>query len=101
MTGSSESGANAAQDLSWWPAPAKLNLFLHVTGRYSDGYHALQTVFQLIDRCDRIGLALRDDGRIERRTVLTNVAPSQDLTVRAANALQRHTGSRLGADIHL
>ena len=87
--------------LSWWPAPAKLNLFLHVTGRYSDGYHALQTVFQLIDRCDRIGLALREDGRIERRTILADIAPTQDLTVRAAQALQQHTGSALGVDIHL
>src|SRR5579863_4296288 len=101
MTGSSESGANAAQDLRWWPAPAKLNLFLHVTGRYGDGYHALQTIFQLIDRCDRIGLALREDGRIERRTILADIAPAQDLTVRAAQALQQHTGSALGVDIYL
>ena len=87
--------------LTWWPAPAKLNLFLHITHRYSDGYHALQTVFQLIDRCDRIGLAVRADGRIERRTALAEVAPEKDLTVRAARALQRHTGVALGADIHL
>jgi 4-diphosphocytidyl-2-C-methyl-D-erythritol kinase len=87
--------------LTWWPAPAKLNLFLHVTGRYPDGYHALQTLFQLIDRCDRIGLALRADDRIERCAGLRQVAPDDDLTVRAARALQRHTGARRGADIHV
>lgn len=102
MTAGSEAGA--AQEpapLTWWPAPAKLNLFLHVTHRYSDGYHALQTVFQLIDRCDRIGLSVRADGRIERCTPNAQIAPEQDLTVRAARALQRHSGSALGADIHL
>jgi 4-diphosphocytidyl-2-C-methyl-D-erythritol kinase len=102
MTAHSEEAAPPAEaPLTWWPAPAKLNLFLHVTHRYSDGYHALQTVFQLIDRCDRIGLAPRDDGRIERRTTLAQVPPEQDLTVRAARSLQRHTGVTLGADIHL
>lgn len=100
MTDHSE-GAAAQAPLTWWPAPAKLNLFLHVTHRYSDGYHALQTVFQLIDRCDRIGLSPRADGRIERRTAFAQVDPEQDLTVRAARALQRHTGVALGADIHL
>src|SRR5262245_22646571 len=49
-----------------WPAPAKLNLFLHITGRRPDGYHELQTVFQLVDLCDTIGIRTRDDGRIER-----------------------------------
>ena len=51
---------------SWWPAPAKLNLFLHVVGRYQDGYHELQTLFQLIDLCDSIGLRVRQDGLIQR-----------------------------------
>ena len=102
MTAPSEDvAAPPAGPLTWWPAPAKLNLFLHVTHRYSDGYHALQTVFQLIERCDRIGLASRADGRIERRTPLAQIPPDQDLTVRSARALQRHTGVRLGADIHL
>jgi 4-diphosphocytidyl-2-C-methyl-D-erythritol kinase len=88
-------------DLHWWPAPAKLNLFLHVTRRYADGYHALQTVFQLIDRCDRIGLAVRTDGRIERCAGMAEVAPERDLAVRAARLLQDHAGVSLGADIHL
>ena len=70
-------------DLSWWPAPAKLNLFLHVVRRRPDGYHDLQTLFQLIDRCDRIGIAVRnDDGRIVRthglseRDARTRIWPS-------------------------
>jgi 4-diphosphocytidyl-2-C-methyl-D-erythritol kinase len=88
-------------DLSWWPAPAKLNLFLHVVGRRDDGYHDLQTLFQLIDCCDRIGLAVRDDGRIIRRQGLAGVPAEQDLAVRAALALQRHTGTSLGADIEV
>ncbi|HTT06104.1 MAG TPA: 4-(cytidine 5'-diphospho)-2-C-methyl-D-erythritol kinase [Steroidobacteraceae bacterium] len=102
MTGTSEPDAPAADaPLSWWPAPAKLNLFLHVTGRYADGYHALQTVFQLIDRCDRIGLAVRSDGRIERRAGMAEVDPARDLAVRAARLLQERTGVALGADIYV
>src|SRR5665213_4556602 len=93
--------AAVAPALSWWPAPAKLNLFLHIVGRYADGYHELQTLFQLIDLCDRIGLAVRDDGRIERVTGMPEVASEHDLAVRAAQALQRHTGVRAGADLHV
>ena len=66
-----------------------------------DGYHELQTLFQLIDRCDRIGLAVREDGAIERSDGMAEVAPEQDLAVRAARALQRHTGVRLGAESHV
>ena len=101
MDRSEVSAAHEPAPLTWWPAPAKLNLFLHITHRFSDGYHALQTVFQLIDRCDRIGLVPRADGRIERATALAQVTADQDLTVRAARALQRATGVALGADIHL
>jgi len=96
MAGNSESPT-----LSWWPAPAKLNLFLHVTGRYPDGYHALQTVFQLLDHCDRIGVASRADGRIERPLGPLDVAPEQDLVVRAARLLQRQGAVRAGAEIHV
>ena len=88
-------------ELTWWPAPAKLNLFLHVTGRRQDGYHDLQTLFQLIDRCDQIGLAVREDGRITRSAGLADVTPEQDLAVRAARALQHHTGVTLGVDIRV
>jgi 4-diphosphocytidyl-2-C-methyl-D-erythritol kinase len=84
---------------SWWPAPAKLNLFLHVVGRRPDGYHDLQTLFQLIDLCDTIGLAPRADGRIERVEGMAEVPPEADLAVRAARLLQQATGCPLGADI--
>ena len=88
-------------ELTWWPAPAKLNLFLHVTGRRQDGYHDLQTIFQLIERCDRIGLAVRSDGRITRTAGMADVEPDKDLAVRAARALQRRAGVALGADIQV
>jgi len=84
-----------------WPAPAKLNLFLHVTGRRADGYHELQTLFQLIDLCDTITIALRGDGRIERPAGPANVAPEADLTFRAALALQQATGTSLGAQLRV
>lgn len=71
------------------PAPAKLNLFLHVTGRRDDGYHLLQTVFQLIDRGDTLHFATRDDGRIRRTTDLRGVPEESDLVVRAARLLQQ------------
>ena len=87
--------------LSWWPAPAKLNLFLHVVGRRADGYHDLQTLFQIVDLCDRIGLARREDGAIERIEGMADVEPEKDLTVRAARLLQRHTNTSLGADLHI
>ena len=84
-----------------WPAPAKLNLFLHVTGRRPDGYHELQTVFQLIDLCDTIGMTVRPDGRIERPDGPQGVDPESDLVVRAAKALQQATGSSLGATLRV
>lgn len=87
--------------LSHWPAPAKLNLFLHVTGRRADGYHELQTLFQLIDLCDTITIALREDGRIERPAGPAGVAPESDLTLRAALALQQLTGSGRGAELRV
>jgi 4-diphosphocytidyl-2-C-methyl-D-erythritol kinase len=84
---------------TFWPAPAKLNLFLHVTGRRPDGYHDLQTIFQLIDLCDDIGITVRNDGRIERIAGLSDIPPESDLIVRAALALQAATGTRLGANL--
>jgi 4-diphosphocytidyl-2-C-methyl-D-erythritol kinase len=81
------------------PAPAKLNLFLHVTGRRADGYHLLESLFVAIDRCDTIELAARDDGRVVRLTDLPGVSPADDLAVRAAVALQRETGARHGVGI--
>ncbi len=84
-----------------WPAPAKLNLFLHVTGRRPDGYHELQTLFQLIDLSDTVSLSVTDDGRIERPAGPAGVDPDSDLTVRAARALQAATGCRVGASIRI
>ena len=89
-------------DAAWtvWPAPAKLNLFLRVTGRRPDGYHALQTVFQLLKWGDTIRLRVRQDGLVERiGTPSYGVPAEQDITVRAARALQRAAGSPLGVDI--
>lgn len=84
---------------SSWLAPAKLNLFLHVTGRRADGYHELQTLFQLIDLCDTIGIGVREDGRIERPVGPQDLPPDADLTVRAARALKAATGTGLGASL--
>ncbi len=86
---------------SWWPAPAKLNLFLHITGQRADGYHELQTLFQLTDLCDEVGIAPRADGIIETLAGPPGVAPEQDLTVRAAKLLQMHTNSTRGASLKL
>jgi 4-diphosphocytidyl-2-C-methyl-D-erythritol kinase len=82
-----------------FPAPAKLNLFLHVVGRRPDGYHLLQTAFRFIDYGDELSFAVRADGEIHRNTPLQGVAEEQDLTVRAARALQQESGCREGADI--
>ena len=82
-----------------FPAPAKLNLFLHVVGRRKDGYHLLQTAFRFIDYGDELSLRVRADGAIRRITALEGVPAEQDLSVRAAQALQRETGCREGVDI--
>jgi 4-diphosphocytidyl-2-C-methyl-D-erythritol kinase len=84
-----------------WPAPAKLNLFLHVTGRRADGYHELQTLFQLVDLCDTVAITVREDGQIERPEGPDGVTPEADLAVRAAQALKRVTGSPLGASLRV
>jgi 4-diphosphocytidyl-2-C-methyl-D-erythritol kinase len=79
-------------------APAKLNLFLHITGQRDDGYHLLQSVFMLIDWCDTLHFDLRDDGVIERKDV-TVALPPNDLIMRAAESLQRASGTHWGAHI--
>ncbi len=84
-----------------WPAPAKINLFLHITGRRADGYHLLQTVFQFVGCCDELDFAIREDGLIRRLTEIDGVAEADDLTVRAARSLQQLAGTSLGADIHI
>ncbi len=82
-----------------WPAPGKINLFLHITGRRADGYHELQTVFQFLSLCDSIYFKLRSDGRIRRTSKLAGVEPVDDLVVRAAKLLQEISGTPIGADI--
>ncbi len=82
-----------------WPAPAKLNLFLHVVGRRPDGYHELQTCFQFVDLCDDIHIDVRSDGQIRRLRGATGVSCDDDLCVRAARALQAASGCALGATI--
>ena len=82
-----------------WPAPAKLNLFLHILGRRPDGYHELQTCFQFIDLCDEISIEVREDGRIRRSVAIASVAEDADLCVRAARALKTAANCSLGADI--
>ncbi len=82
-----------------WPAPAKLNLFLHVLGRRPDGFHRLQTVFQFLDYCDELIITPRGDGRLQLRSDIPGVAAERNLLLRAACALQEATGCRLGADL--
>lgn len=82
-------------------APAKLNLFLHVTGRREDGYHLLETLFCLLDHGDTVTLTLRDDGQICRNDDLPGVPTEQDLCVRAARLLQQASGCASGVDIGL
>lgn len=84
-------------ELTWHPAPAKLNLLLHVLGRRDDGYHELQTVFRLIDRCDRVGVAARSDGKI----VFEGPFGEDNLCLRAARLLKAQTGARPGCDLAL
>jgi 4-diphosphocytidyl-2-C-methyl-D-erythritol kinase len=84
-----------------WPAPAKLNLFLHILGRRPDGYHELQTCFQFVDLCDEISIEVRADGLIRRAVEIPNLPAEADLCIRAARALQEASGATLGADIAL
>jgi len=85
----------------FWPAPAKLNLFLQITGRREDGYHNLQSVFQFLDKSDRLRFKLTDDGKIHRKTDNEGVRAQDDLVVKAAEALKAASGTEKGADIYL
>lgn len=82
-----------------WPAPAKLNLFLHVVGRRNDGYHLLQTLFQFLDLQDELTFTPTTDGRITLTTPLPDLPPERDLTVRAATLLKARTGAATGVEI--
>jgi len=83
--------------LAWYPAPAKLNLFLHVLGRRPDGHHELQTVFRLIDRCDRVGVALRGDGGLR----FSGMFDEENLCLRAARLLKVEAAAAQGCDLAL
>jgi len=83
-----------------WPAPAKLNLFLHITGRRADGYHTLQTVFQFLDRADRLYFDITADQAIRRFGGPAGIPATADLCVRAAELLQSLTGTGKGVDIY-
>ncbi|PAU53182.1 4-(cytidine 5'-diphospho)-2-C-methyl-D-erythritol kinase [Pseudomonas sp. PIC25] len=83
------------------PAPAKLNLMLHILGRRADGYHELQTLFQFLDHGDELSFAVREDGEIRLHTDIPGVPHDSNLIVRAARQLQRESGCPLGADIWL
>jgi 4-diphosphocytidyl-2-C-methyl-D-erythritol kinase len=84
-------------EVSWYPAPGKLNLFLHVLGRREDGYHELQTVFRLVDRADRVGIAAREDGEIR----FSGPFGEDNLCLKAARLLKACAGARCGADLVL
>ncbi|MDO8351375.1 MAG: 4-(cytidine 5'-diphospho)-2-C-methyl-D-erythritol kinase [Gallionella sp.] len=93
-------GRDSSRHLSC-TAPAKLNLFLHVTGRREDGYHLLQTLFRFIDLADTLHFSLREDGEVHRVNEIEGVPEEQDLCVRAAKLLQKETGCALGVDIEV
>ena len=83
------------------PAPAKLNLWLHIIGRRDDGYHELETVFQFLDHADQLRFTLRDDGQVRLQTDVPGVDHDSNLIVRAARQLQQQSGCTQGVDIWL
>lgn len=89
------------EPVTTWPAPAKINLFLRVTGRRADGYHELSTAFQFLDWCDEIQIRLRADRELRLQGGLPGVAEDKNLIVRAARLLAERTGLAAGADIRL
>jgi len=89
------------QQKSVWPAPAKLNLMLHITGRRADGYHELQTVFQFLDLCDELQFETTSDGKVNRSEGPSFITAEDDLVVRSARALQQKSGTKQGVDIRV
>lgn len=98
-----DNSTNNASVSNWLtvPAPAKLNLMLHITGRREDGYHNLQTLFQFIDRCDELSFRLRDDDHLTLEPHIEGVEFEDNLIIKAARALQAKSDKPLGADIQL
>ncbi len=86
---------------SGWPAPAKLNLFLHIIGKRTDGYHLLQTVFQFIELADKIDFTITESGLIKRSKHSSVVDENNDLVIKAANKIKEISGSKLGVDISI
>ena len=82
-------------------APAKINLFLHILGRRQDGYHEIQTFFQLLDYGDQLSFSVRCDGQLTLTPAMVDIADNDNLIIRAAKSLQATTKTRLGADIQL
>ncbi|MEP3581581.1 MAG: 4-(cytidine 5'-diphospho)-2-C-methyl-D-erythritol kinase, partial [Cyclobacteriaceae bacterium] len=88
-------------NLDWWPSPAKLNLFLHINGRYPNGYHQLQSLFQMLDYGDKLAFAINDSGVITMLTPLEGVNDEDNLIVRAAKLLAEHANIHKGVSISL
>ncbi len=84
-----------------WPAPAKINLFLRITGRRDDGYHDLQTLFQILDWGDELQFSVNDNGRISRHCNISGIPEHEDICVLAAKKLQCHAGISQGVHIDL
>lgn len=87
--------------LTWWPSPAKLNLFLHINGRREDGYHELQSIFQLLDFGDKLAFNVTENANISLQTPIEGVPAEQNLIVRAAKLLQQHCQTKHGCEIWL
>jgi 4-diphosphocytidyl-2-C-methyl-D-erythritol kinase len=91
-----------SRNIEWWPSPAKINLFLHVCGQYENGYHSLQTLFQLLDFGDQIGIELTQSGKVQLVDEISGVANVDNLIYKAAQLLINHKpNEHLGAKIHL
>ncbi len=88
-------------ETTYWPAPAKLNLFLYINGRQANGYHELQTLFQFLDHGDTLAITPNHSGTINLSPAIDGVDEKDNLIIKAAKALQNHTGCSQGADIHL
>ncbi|MFT4994394.1 MAG: 4-diphosphocytidyl-2-C-methyl-D-erythritol kinase, partial [Paraglaciecola sp.] len=89
------------QQLNWWPSPAKLNLFLHINGRNANGYHQLQSLFQLLDYGDELAFEINGSGNIELMTPIEGVDNQDNLIIKAAHLLQKTANRELGCKIYL